>query len=433
MLKRTVLILSLSLCFATTILAGTYSGGTGIDPTPYIISTQADWLELIATPADFGSSFILANDLDLSALSDLEPVADSTQQFTGIFDGQNHTITIGSMDYPSTNYIALFGDVLNAQIKNLSVECTSINGHTCVGILAGRLTGSTVTNCNVSGTLIGTFSDVGGIAGSAAGSTIAHCTSSANIDTDDAYRTGSLAGSSSGVIEYCSATGTVTSLGEAGGLVGSNSSPGIIRYCSATGSVTISSSYAGGLAGINRSQITDSYARGNVYSGRDGAGGITGWLYDSSSTINNCYATGTANASRYYAGPLTGKNSGSITNSFWDAQTSGYAGGLTTEQMQTRSTFTLSGWDFLDDTNGTQDNWRMCINGVEYPRLAWQFTPGDIACFDGVDLLDFSVIAYNWMTDTSDPDFYDNADIDNSGYIDSDDLTQMAEYWLIIP
>jgi hypothetical protein len=432
MMKRTVLLVSLLLCCQIT-LAGTYSGGTGIEPTPYIISTTADWLELIATPADFNSSFILANDLDLTAQSTLAPVADYTAPFTGKFDGRNHTITIGTMDYPSTNFIALFADVLNAQIKNINVNCTSINGQSHVGILIGRLTDSQIINCNVSGKLIGTWSDVGGIAGSATSSTITHCTSAANINTADAYRTGSLIGNSSSLVEYCSATGTVNADSSSGGLVGQNSSPGIIRYCSATGSVTVSSSYAGGLVGENRYQIYDSYAHGNVSSGRDGAGGIAGALYDSSSTINNCYSTGTAVADRYYAGPLVGRNRGAITNSFWDSQTSGYAGGMTTAQMKTRSTFTSAGWDFLDDTNGSQDNWRMCINGVQYPRLAWQFTPGDITCYDGVDILDFSVIAENWLTDSDDPGFYENADIDNSGKIDPNDINQLAKYWLTTP
>ncbi len=217
-MKKNLLLVSILLCCQFT-LAGTYSGGTGIAPTPYIISTPADWLELIATPADFSSSFILANDLDLTAESNLEPVADYNNPFTGTFDGRCRTITIGSMDYPSTNFIALFGDVLDAQIKNLNVNCTSINGRSHVGILAGRLTDCSVTNCNVTGSLIGTWSDVGGIAGSATGSTITHCKSVANINTEHAYRTGSLIGDSSSIIEYCSATGTVNALGTSGGLV----------------------------------------------------------------------------------------------------------------------------------------------------------------------------------------------------------------------
>jgi hypothetical protein len=45
--------------------------------------------------------------------------------------------------------------------------------------------------------------------------------------------------------------------------------------------------------------------------------------------------------------------------------------GKTTEQLQTRSTFTDAGWDFVgEDTNGTDDVW--AIRKEECPRLAWE-------------------------------------------------------------
>jgi hypothetical protein len=41
--------------------------------------------------------------------------------------------------------------------------------------------------------------------------------------------------------------------------------------------------------------------------------------------------------------------------------------------MKTLSTFTSAGWDFVGETaNGTNDYWRMCVDGVDYPRLAWE-------------------------------------------------------------
>ena len=53
------------------------------------------------------------------------------------------------------------------------------------------------------------------------------------------------------------------------------------------------------------------------------------------------------------AGGLVESNSGTVTNSFWDVNSSGEpisaAGiGLTTTEMQTMSTFTDAGWDFIE-------------------------------------------------------------------------------------
>jgi hypothetical protein len=75
-----------------------------------------------------------------------------------------------------------------------------------------------------------------------------------------------------------------------------------------------------------------------------------------------------------------GSNNGGITSSFWDMETSGHAtsdGGIgkTTTKMQTQSTFTDAGWDFLDEIkNGTEDIWWI-REGQDYPRLWWELIP----------------------------------------------------------
>jgi len=70
-------------------------------------------------------------------------------------------------------------------------------------------------------------------------------------------------------------------------------------------------------------------------------------------------------------------NEGMTTASFWDMETSGQstsAGGtgLTTAEMQTESTFTDVGWDFVDESeNGTEDIWWI-LEGRDTPRLWWE-------------------------------------------------------------
>ena len=73
-----------------------------------------------------------------------------------------------------------------------------------------------------------------------------------------------------------------------------------------------------------------------------------------------------------------------MTASFWDTQTSGKitssgGTGLTTEEMQTASTFLDAGWDFMGETdNGTEDI-RGIVEGRDYLRLMWEhwaYSPG---------------------------------------------------------
>jgi hypothetical protein len=46
--------------------------------------------------------------------------------------------------------------------------------------------------------------------------------------------------------------------------------------------------------------------------------------------------------------------------------------GKTTAEMQTKSTFTDAGWEFVGETaNGTEDIWWI-LEGQDYPRLWWE-------------------------------------------------------------
>lgn len=67
-------------------------------------------------------------------------------------------------------------------------------------------------------------------------------------------------------------------------------------------------------------------------------------------------------------------DSGSVTNCFWDTQTSGQTtsdGGVgkTTAEMMTGSTFIAAGWDF-SNIDGDPADWRM--DPLDYPSLQWE-------------------------------------------------------------
>jgi hypothetical protein len=320
---------------------------------------------------------------------------------------------------------------------------------------------------------------------------MACCATGAVTNTDGTYA-GGLVGSTnsySSVIMASCATGAVTTSGEiAGGLVGLGQ--GIITDCYATGAVTSTGnpSYAGGLVGImNGGTITACYATGNVtdintFESNLWVGGLVGdmpWLAGPSTTTNcyatgavtgigsstpyselfvgglvgnnddspitNCYAAGAVTAtgsssplSEFYVGGLIGRSAGNVTACFWDMETSGQTDsnggiGLTTAEMMTQSTFTNAGWGFVGWTvNEANDIWRMCVDGVNYPKLSWEYAKnGDFLCPDGVDFADFSFFAEHWLnTNCATNNNCDGTDLDLSGTVDWNDLMIFCQHWL---
>jgi hypothetical protein len=159
-----------------------------------------------------------------------------------------------------------------------------------------------------------------------------------------------------------------------GSLVGVNG--GTITGCYVKGG-SVSGHYSvGGLAGANDDgTISNCYSKSDV-SGDLYVGGLVGMNWGG--TISHCYSTGSLSTGKWIGG-LMGYNSwiGYITNSFWDVETSGqtwsYGGGLgrTTAEMQTISTFTNAGWDFMGETiNGVEDIW--FILQQDFPHLWWE-------------------------------------------------------------
>ena len=133
-----------------------------------------------------------------------------------------------------------------------------------------------------------------------------------------------------------------------------------------------------------------------------------------------------------------------MNNCFWDTDTTGTANGVgyqipdpngfigkNTLEMQTRTTSTDTGWDFVgENINGSDDIWRMCVDGVSYPKLWWEFAEGDFACGDGVDFVDFTVLADTWNLSIGQTGYNDKCDLTRDNTIDFDDLAVFVEYWL---
>ena len=181
-----------------------------------------------------------------------------------------------------------------------------------------------------------------------------------------------------GTIRNCYSTGTVTTHSnyggaQLGGLVGRNGyteTGANIHNSYSTATVTgipsLPSTYIGGLVGCNNGTISNSYARGNVV-GNYRVGGLSGNNYGG--TITNCYATGTVTANSEKGG-LTGAHAYTITNSYWDKQTSlittsaGGTGKTTADMIYPYTTGTYTNWDFVN--TWTSDADKMKNNGYPY-------------------------------------------------------------------
>jgi hypothetical protein len=208
---------------------------------------------------------------------------------------------------------------------------------------------------------------VGGLIGSNSGKII-NCHSTVSIlDKNGKY--GGLVGRNSGSITQCSAGGDVSGY-LCGGLVLYNH--GSITYSFSTGDVVATSFYSGGLVGANDGgTISNCYSWANVLGTNVATrkGGLVGDNVDEGEIVN-CYSVGYLTESQV-AGGLVGRQSdGSITDSFWDIETSGEANsaggtGLSTVEMQSESTFVDAGWNFESPI------W-VIDEGEDYPRLWWE-------------------------------------------------------------
>jgi len=319
--------------FPAIAFAGTYSGGSGTQAKPYRISAVPDWQELMATPADWDSHFVLTADIDLNDVP-MAPIGNDANNFTGVFDGNDHIIRNADVNMPGSNYVGLFGYLgWDGQIKNLAVEDISVFGRDYVGGLVGR-NYSTIVNCYSSGMVSGSRYYVGGLVGRNARGTISDCHSTASVSGGEAL--GGLVGYAYGdTIINCSASGSVSGAGSVGGLVGSNERS-TISNCHSTGSVSGTGSYIGGLVGFSGSAISDCYSTGSVGGDRY-VGGLVGANGDCMSgahipgSIHNSYSTGSVTGTGHFVGGLVGHNGcGTISGSYATGSASGdgYVGGI---------------------------------------------------------------------------------------------------------
>lgn len=281
------------------------------DPPPIRITTL-EQLALIGNSPEYphDGHYVLMNDLDASETATWNEgrgwraigIDVARNSFTGVFDGQGHTIsglTINNMEEPSGG---LFGSVPGL-VKNLNVFNVNIRSQGPVGGLARGISGAAI-NCHTSGTVTG-FNTVGGLVGT-------------NPETPKDTR-----------IIGCSSSCLVV-LEENDGADGT---------------------YAGGLIGASFATVKNCFASGDVVkSGNHRVYMVGSLIGELAGSVFNCYATGTVVESET-GGGLVGVASGTVRNAYYTFEHSGYTDtgkGTPISAIQLLQENTFEGWDFTD-------------------------------------------------------------------------------------
>ncbi|MHC4676451.1 MAG: GLUG motif-containing protein, partial [Planctomycetota bacterium] len=359
-----------------------YGGGSGTENEPYLIYTAEQLNTIGHVVCDWDAHFKLMVDIDLSGYTGtaFNIVGNRGNGFSGVFDGDGHTISKFSYNSSGVNGIGFFRYLGGGgEIKNVVLAGPNIHGGTGneVGSLAGTSTGA-ITDCRAIGATVSGSKNVGGLVGlNSVFGIVTGCGAERATVSGTRY-IGGLVGQNgergwhNGTISKSYSTGSVSGENAIGGLVGFNFHGTITQsYSSATASG--SGVNTGGLLGGNWDNINNCYATGAVH-GNEDVGGLAGLYYG---VISNCYSTGSVSGNTDVGGLLGwGSGSGKVFGSFWDEETSGQttsAGGTpkTTAQMQNPLTFIYSGWDFVGETtNGTEDIWY--CDEPNYPQLSWE-------------------------------------------------------------
>ena len=253
-----------------------------------------------------------------------------------------------------------------------SYSTASVSGNISVGGLLG-MSSKAVSNCHFSGIVTG-YWNVGGLVGESYDS-ISDCYSVASVTGHGDV--GGLVGGSKGGVYRCYSSGSVTGNVVVGGIVGGSET--CVRDSHSTSSVN-GERYVGGLMGRCRyhGSVSNSYSTGSV-NGDKYVGGLVGSCGDDGS-VSNSYSTGSV-AGNVSVGGLVGEDDGgTVSNSFWDTETSGQptsdgGTGKTTAEMKNIATFSGAGWNIIAVANpGTRNpsyTWNI-IDDVTYPFLSWE-------------------------------------------------------------
>lgn len=290
-----------------------FPGGDGTGDTPYQIASCED---LEAVELDMSANYILIDDVTCSDVI----LGDFDHPFTGIFDGDDFTIT--NTVSTTSDYVGLFAHTQGASVSQLVLSGSYVSSGFVVGSLVGYAENTTLNDIQGYDLEVEGTGQAGGFIGEAN-----------VVEIEDAHFDGSVvshdedAGGLVGYGEYLnlyfvSAEGEVTGVQNVGGLAGS-------IYNSEDSDYSVSESYAsaevigevdvGGLFGdvSGVSQIENVYAavEGSV-SGYQNVGGLIGTMEDSS--VYSSYSANEVDGTGF-AEDVANENIGGFVGNSWNS------------------------------------------------------------------------------------------------------------------
>ena len=330
------------------------------------------------------------------------PIATSASPYTGIFEGQNHTIS-GLYFKQEASFVGLFS-VNSGKIANVGILDSYFYGQPYKGWQVGGVCGSNtakgaITNCYNTGIVRGSET-VGGVCGSNYG-TITNCSNTGNVGEDD-DSVGGVCGSNYGTITNCNNAGIVSGKMYVGGVCGKNSNGGTVTNCNNTGEVRGTSQYIGGLSGDNdSSSITNCNNTGEVKATGKFVGGLSGGNYNNG-TITNCYYDSTV-----YTGTAIGDDMG----------TTKKAEGKTIDEFKTGEiAYLLSQGCTIDEVTYDGTIWGQTIGKDTYPTLGGAKVYKN-ATYNGCKGKPGDAVSYAY-SNTEKNTYGDHPDADNDGKCD---------------
>ena len=280
---------------------GSYFKGQGTEASPYKLSTAKNLTRLKklvkAGKIPENTYFVLTDDITLpEGWTPIGETIDGTNNiksganlraFSGILDGQNHTITVPEGGLP------LLGYVKGAEVRNLNIYGTKIAGYGLINNLEGvGLSGKAVLLDNItlkSGSstlksgLLGaniTTNPYGGCSAKFL-ATVQNCTIEDGVVigyNKDQSIIGSIAGRFNGTISNCTSNATVYGINYVGGIMGmrdNSMGDNYVTGCTFGGTVEASGQNAGGI--VAGGYMDNTMSAPNAYR----------------LNVNNCTSTGT--------------------------------------------------------------------------------------------------------------------------------------------
>lgn len=339
--------------------------------------------------------------------------------YTGIFEGQNHTISGLYFKQENTEEVGFFG-YNRGKISNVGILDSYFCGFSQVGGVCGY-NSSTITNCYNKGVVDGTAdraSSFGGVCGCNLG-ILTNCYNTGIVKGQ--LFVGGVSGNNGKMITNCYHTGIVKGHEWVGGVSGENS--GTIINCNNEGKVSGTEYYVGGVSGENKKTITNCYNTG-IVSGQSYVGGVNG--YNINGTIINCNATGEVNGTDSYVGGVIGRNlnKGTITNCYYDSTiytgaaigddngTTTKVEGKATEQYRTGEVAYL----LQESQTDTEIIWGQTIGKDTYPTLGGAKVYKN-ATYNGCKGKPGDAVSYAY-SNTEKNTYGDHPDADNDGKCD---------------